>query len=232
MVYTTAAENMAYLQDHYFRDLLALHPKTLLDVGCGQGQILRRCHENGIAAVGLENPTRDLQDLPPERRRIILGEAQNLPFAEASFDWVCMRHVPHHLAEPEVAFAEAMRVCRIGFYLAEPWFDPSLPRQRSTELADLWLKKQHRRSGMVHRPNFDLAGLVQLLPAQYRTKIEVQISQRHSERRIDEFLQKCAEWLDRLPADHADRATFADLLSTIERTGLGWNGSIVLTVRK
>jgi SAM-dependent methyltransferase len=232
MVYATAAENATYLRDLYFRDLLALHPKTVLDVGCGQGEILRRCHEHGIAAMGLENPTRNVEDLPPDRSRIVLGEAQNLPFAESSFDWVCMRHVPHHLAEPEAAFAEAMRVCRIGFYLAEPWFDPTLPCQRSTELADLWLKKQHQRTGMVHRPNFDLAGLMQLLPAQYRAKIEVHISQRHSQRRVDEFLHKCAEWLDRLPPEHADRAAFAELRSTIERTGLGWNGSIVLTVRK
>jgi len=231
MAFSTATENMVYLKAHYFQGLMSLHPKTILDVGCGSGEILQRCRDHGIAATGLESTSRELDDLPQNREDFVFGQAHELPFCDQSFDWVCMRHVPHHLPQPELAFLEALRVAQTGFYVAEPWFDPSLPRQQASEQADLWLKRQHRRTGMVHRPNYDLAGLMQLLPAEFHDQVEVEIMQRLHERDVDEFLQQCEPWLQRLPVGHQDLQAFEELRATLKRTGMGWNGSIVLTVR-
>ena len=42
------------------------------------------------------------------------GNAESLPFTDASFDVVFCRSSLHHFAEPERAVAEMLRVCRIG----------------------------------------------------------------------------------------------------------------------
>ena len=116
--------------------LLALHPRSVLDVGCGAGLLLERCRAADVRAVGIEPRFESLH-------------AGALPFANASFDWVTMRHVPHHLEHPRAAFAEAWRVARTGLLIAEPWYDPTVPSQHTALAADRWLKRQDRRRGKI-----------------------------------------------------------------------------------
>jgi len=57
----------------------------------------RRLHDSGIANVLLQE-----------------GNAESLPFVDASFDLVFCRSSLHHFAGPQPAVTEMLRVCRVG----------------------------------------------------------------------------------------------------------------------
>jgi SAM-dependent methyltransferase len=90
----------------------------VLDIGCGTGVYLRRFAELGFTPVGLE-PARGM--LESARRanpgiEIVEGVASQLPFAEASFDFVNALEVYRylHLSDTRAAFAECLRVLKPG----------------------------------------------------------------------------------------------------------------------
>ncbi len=63
--------------------------------------------DEGVLSVGRK---RD----PANVIRWVKGTAEKLPFAESSFDVVCMMDVLEHIFEPRVALAEAVRVLKPG----------------------------------------------------------------------------------------------------------------------
>jgi SAM-dependent methyltransferase len=89
----------------------------LLDVGCGTGSYLRRLASDGHAGrlVGVDMSPASvagLQDTPGVTA--VEGDAQCLPFADATFDVVTARHMLYHVPDPLLAVREARRVLRSG----------------------------------------------------------------------------------------------------------------------
>lgn len=91
----------------------------ILDVGCGTGGFATAIAEAASAAVvGLDESAGFIEfakRLPkPGRGSVewVLGDAERLPFSEATFDRVLLSFVLHQLAAPEIAVAEAARVLR------------------------------------------------------------------------------------------------------------------------
>lgn len=89
---------------------------SILDVGCGPGYVSAAAAERGANPIGLDFSgemvgiaTRMFPHI--EFRE---GDAQNLPFAESSFDRVLANFALLHLADPERACAEACRVLKPG----------------------------------------------------------------------------------------------------------------------
>ena len=91
----------------------------VLDVGCGTGAVIELLHGKHPSArcTGL--------DLTPGMIAVaqakglancdfVVGDAENLPFADASFDAVLCSNSFHHYPNPEAFFAEALRVLRPG----------------------------------------------------------------------------------------------------------------------
>lgn len=112
---------------HYQQEMierLALQEgATILDVGCGTGQdtqdLVQAVGSSG-RVIGIDKSETMLQvartradqaQLPVE---YVLADAEQLPFADASFDGCRASRVLGHLHEPALALAEMVRVARPG----------------------------------------------------------------------------------------------------------------------
>jgi SAM-dependent methyltransferase len=89
---------------------------SVLDVGCGPGYVAAVAAERGAIPTGLDFSEEMIAIAKRMFPKIQFrqGDAQNLPFANASFDRVVANFALLHLANPERAFAEAARVLKPG----------------------------------------------------------------------------------------------------------------------
>jgi SAM-dependent methyltransferase len=76
--------------------------RTALDVATGGGHVARRLREQGLEVVTL--------DPSPGMSPDVIARAEELPFADGSFDVVACRTAAHHFADPAAAVAEMARV--------------------------------------------------------------------------------------------------------------------------
>ncbi|MEX0674035.1 MAG: class I SAM-dependent methyltransferase [Gaiellaceae bacterium] len=76
--------------------------RTALDVASGGGHTARRLREAGFDVVTL--------DPAPGMAADVLASAEDIPFADSSFDVVACRIAPHHFADVRQAVAEMARV--------------------------------------------------------------------------------------------------------------------------
>ncbi|HEU4917184.1 MAG TPA: class I SAM-dependent methyltransferase [Acidimicrobiia bacterium] len=113
-------------------DAVGVVPGTrLLDVATGPGHLPARAAERGAVPVGV-----DVADAMVTRARELYptlefhrGDAEELPFADAEFDAVTANFLLPHLARPERAMAELVRVLAPGGRLAlATWDVPSRAR--------------------------------------------------------------------------------------------------------
>ena len=89
---------------------------SILDVGCGPGYVSAAAAERGAKPIGLDFSGEMIAIARKMFPQIEFneGDAQNLPFADASFDRVLANFALLHLADPERAMAEACRVLKPG----------------------------------------------------------------------------------------------------------------------
>jgi ubiquinone/menaquinone biosynthesis C-methylase UbiE len=111
-------------------EMLDVRGRDVLDVGCGEGWLVRRLVERGAASVvGIDPLAVALEHArtegPPELVDAYLdGSAEALPFADRSFDIVVFFNSLHHVPKEslDAAVAEALRVLRPRglIYVQEP----------------------------------------------------------------------------------------------------------------
>ncbi len=77
---------------------------TALDVATGGGHVARRLGEEGIQVVTC--------DPAPGMRPDVVCRAEDLPFADSSFDVVACRTAAHHFSDVGTAMGELARVAR------------------------------------------------------------------------------------------------------------------------
>lgn len=75
-----------------------------LDVATGGGHVARRLHEAGARVV--------TADQAPGMQPDVICTAEDLPFADGSFDVVVVRIAPHHFDDVKAALREMARVSR------------------------------------------------------------------------------------------------------------------------
>jgi SAM-dependent methyltransferase len=78
--------------------------RTALDVATGGGHVARRLREAGLEVVTC--------DPSPGMAPDVICRAEDLPFADGSFDLVVCRTAPHHFADVAGAMQEMARVAR------------------------------------------------------------------------------------------------------------------------
>jgi len=98
------------------RMLSLLHPEnlkgTILDNGCGTGIHAAILSAEGGCVVGLDISSGMLDKARSRMNRLILGNAQELPFRDQSFDLVFARSLLHHLPHAEKGVSEINRVLK------------------------------------------------------------------------------------------------------------------------
>jgi SAM-dependent methyltransferase len=100
----------------------------LIEVGCGGGMLLRAALDTGATATGIDH-SEEMVRLARQRApgaEVVLGAADDLPCADASFTAAAMSIVLMFLAEPAAALRECQRVLEPGGRLAIYTTAPSL----------------------------------------------------------------------------------------------------------
>jgi len=121
--WSAAAEDWANHQErtmvsvfHAMLDEIDVEGARVLDVGCGSGLFAKLMAGRGATVDGL-----DAADglLAIARRRtsgaiFTIGDMEDLPYADRTFDLVTAINVFHHAADPDRALMEACRVAKRG----------------------------------------------------------------------------------------------------------------------
>lgn len=114
--------------------------KKVFDVGCGNGWILSQYAKNGAKVFGMDLTLRGV-GISSERFKqsgvkcnLVNASAEEIPFADNSFDLVTSLGVIHHTPRTELCAKELIRVCKPGgrvliavYYenlLVRKWFYP------------------------------------------------------------------------------------------------------------
>jgi SAM-dependent methyltransferase len=173
---------------------------TVLDVATGGGHVARRLREAGATVVTV--------DPAPGMKADTTAPAEDLPFADNSFDAVACRVAAHHFADVLQAVKEMARVARHRVVICDNTFV-----SESSEEADRLRDPSHVRNYGVAEWHsfFELAGL---------------------EVTAEEFMQRPLEiqpWLDRAQTPPHDRPRVVELLG--DRIKDGWMDLPTLVIK-
>lgn len=97
-------------------DYLPQAGRRILDVGCGEGALVRHFARNGAAAIGLDPLPQAIERAlaadTPAGAAFMIGSGEELPFPDGRFDVVCFFNSLHHIPTDLMpqALLEAMRV--------------------------------------------------------------------------------------------------------------------------
>ena len=116
-----------------YREILARVPDTrgqrLLDLGCGNGNILKTLNERIHAEYyGLDISEKMIEEAGKKlgkAARLQVGDAEQLPYKDNFFDVVVCNASFHHYPNPEKAAAEMGRIIKPGGLLILG--DPTMP---------------------------------------------------------------------------------------------------------
>jgi SAM-dependent methyltransferase len=158
--------------------------ETGLDVATGGGHVARVLREAGLEVVTI--------DPAPGMKPTVVSRAEEIPFADSSFDVVACRVAAHHFQDPAGALKEMARVSRGLVLIAD-----NLYLGEDGEEADVLHDPTHVRnySEEEWREMFDAAGL------------DVEAFE-HEDKRID-----FRGWLDRAGTPEEDRSRIEELLA-------------------
>jgi 2-polyprenyl-3-methyl-5-hydroxy-6-metoxy-1,4-benzoquinol methylase len=108
---------------------IAAEPKSLLDVGCGEGVLVhqwaQRLGEARVVGIDLEEPSIQAgwEERKAENLEYRVMRAENLPFADEEFDVVSAIEVLEHVPDPEHTLTEMAR-CGQGHLLVSVPHEP------------------------------------------------------------------------------------------------------------
>ena len=90
--------------------------KKLLDIACGIGLVLKAGEEAGLKTYGLDisdEAIKRAKDMSP-KSELVVGDGENLPWPDGSFDYVTSLGSLEHYLDPEKGVREISRVMSAG----------------------------------------------------------------------------------------------------------------------
>ena len=173
---------------------------TVLDVATGGGHVARRLREAGATVVTV--------DPAPGMQADTTAPAEDLPFADASFDAVACRVAAHHFDDVLAAVKEMARVAKHRVVVCDNTFV-----SESGEEADRLRDPSHVRNYGVAEWHsfFELAGLEVVAEEHLQRPLEIQ------------------PWLDRAGTPAADQPRVRELLG--DRIKDGWMDLPTLVIK-
>jgi SAM-dependent methyltransferase len=174
--------------------------RTALDVASGGGHVARRLREAGLEVVTV--------DPAPGMHADVQAFAEDLPFADGSFDIVACRVAAHHFADVGTGVREMARVAAERVLVVDNLF-----MGEAAEEADKLRDPSHGRNYSEHewRALFGGVGLV----VEEARRVDKTL-------RVGPWLERCdctAEEAERVRALLADRIDESDLI-TLDRVAL------------
>lgn len=223
----------ALYRQELLRRIRALAPTSLLDVGCGRGDLIR-APELAVCPlrVGLEIDEVRVAELRATGFDARLGRGEALPFDDGSFDVVVFDYVAHHLEDLQQGLREAARVTKNAVIVLDPWYDVAIPSQRVALDYDKWLKVIDRLTGMIHNSCPSAMDLAAPFQAQGSFRID------YSQRLVLQLIG-----LDRVEADARAHLALVERTSAMEaaldcildearREGMSEDGAILFTATR
>lgn len=195
-----------------FQKLSNLEAGLVLDAATGRGEFIRVLkHTLGsfdrIIGIDVNDAAvNQAQSLFPENNiEIFRMNLDELNFADAYFDTVCISNSLHHLEHPEHVFTELLRVLKPGgnMIILEMYQDGiQSPPQLTHIQMHHWISKIDTLNGVFHRSTFckaELVALVQNLPLE---NLEIVDSFAPSEDPLDPaelapLIKKVQDWIKR-----------------------------------
>lgn len=215
---------------YFVERVLNLAPRSVLDVGCGNGGLL----------ASLRGRVADLHGVDPDPGRVAHaraagvaathGSAYDLPFAARSVDLVTFQFVPHHLADWPRALAEALRVARRGVLVLEGWYDRSVPSQETAARLDSWSKAIDRATGMVHDEYPSVGQMLASVDCAAGFSIEHQTRLILRARSLANVASECEIQAAKSPTPAETRKALERLLTTAQQTGVSYEGAAILAI--
>jgi len=94
--------------------VLEVGPRRVLEVGCGPGEAAERIAASGADVEALDSSERMVELARARGVAARVGDVQELPFADASFDAALAAWMLYHVPDVERAISELARVLRPG----------------------------------------------------------------------------------------------------------------------
>jgi ubiquinone/menaquinone biosynthesis C-methylase UbiE len=165
--YDLAAEDYdkkeKYLNSFEKGKFLSLLPeikdKKILDVGAGTGRVSLPLVLSGAQVTALDISEKILELLKRKNKKIttVVGEAENLPFENESFDIVTAAFLIVHLKDPKIFFDEVYRVLKPdGLFLVSN-INQKEPPVVKTKEGDIQIKSYYHRPEKIKDSLQDLA---------------------------------------------------------------------------
>lgn len=100
--------------DMAFEAVVEVAPRSVLEVGCGPGELAARIEATGAAVTAVDISPRMVELARGRGVDASVGDVQQLPFADETFDVVLAAWMLYHVPEPGRGLDELARVIRPG----------------------------------------------------------------------------------------------------------------------
>lgn len=94
-----------------------LEDRWILDVGCGIGTYVRKFANFSAHVFGIDVDEERVAEGAKSIPRLLIGEAEVLPFPDATFDVVLLNEVIEHVRDDAQTIADSLRILRPGGHL-------------------------------------------------------------------------------------------------------------------